>query len=153
MIIYRPLLIILLLTPLFIACSKDTEENKVKKVITGVQRAAEEEKINAVLDHISKNYRDPQGNDYNAIKGILALNLFRHQKVSIYIPNIDVAVDGPAAQVVFQAVMTGRDTGGNILPDALGAYNFEVHLSKEDGTWKITSAKWERAGEAMAPPQ
>jgi len=144
---------ILFLVPLFSSCSKDTEENKVKKVVIGVQQAAEERKISAVLDHISKSYRDPQGNDYNGVKGILAYNFFRHQKVSVYLQNIDVVVSGPTAQVMFQAVMTGRDMGGEILPEALGTFNFEVHLSKEDGTWKITSAKWQPAGEAVTPPQ
>ncbi len=132
------------------ACSKDTEEDKVKKVVTSVQQAAEEKKIGAVLDHISKSYRDPQGNDYNGIKGLLAFYFFRHQKVSVYMPNIDIVVTGPTAKAMFQAILTGRGTGeatGGILPEALGAYNFEVLLSKEDGAWKVTSAKWERAGE------
>jgi hypothetical protein len=153
MITYRPLLILLFLIPWFSACSKDTEENKVKKVVTSVQHAAEEKKISAVLGHISRSYRDPQGNDYNAVKGILAFYFFQHQKISVYIPNIDVVVNGPTAQVIFQSVLSGRSTSGNILPEALGAYNFEVHLYKEDGTWKITSAKWERGGEDMVPPQ
>jgi len=153
MIIYRPLLIILFLIPLLNSCSKDTEEDKVKKVVTSVQQAVEEKKISAVLDHISKSYRDPQGNDYSAVKGILAYNFFRHQKVSVYMPNVDVVVSGLTAQVMFQVVMTGRDTGGDILPESHGAYNFEVRLSKEDSTWKITSAKWEHAGEAASPPQ
>ena len=153
MITYKPLLIILFLIPLFSACPKDTEESKVRKVLAEVQRAAEEKKISRVLDHISKSYRDPQGNDYDGIKGILAFYFFRHQRVSVFIPNVDVAVTGSASQAVFQAVMNGRGTGGDILPEALGVYNFEVHLSKEDGTWKITSARWKPAGEVMAPTQ
>jgi hypothetical protein len=54
---------------------------------------------------------------------------------------------------MFQAVMTGRGTGGDILPEALGAYNFEVHLAKEDSAWKVTSAKWEPAGKSSDQPQ
>jgi hypothetical protein len=134
------------------ACTKETEEDKVKKVITSVQQAAEEKKIGAVLDHISKTYRDPQGNDYNGIKGLLAFYFFRHQKVSVYMPNIDIVVTGQTAKAVFQAILTGRGTGeasGGILPESLGAYNFEVLLNKEGGQWKVTSAKWERAGEGM----
>jgi hypothetical protein len=137
-------------------CTKETEEDKVKKVVTSVQQAAEEKKISAVLEHISKTYSDPQGNDYNGIKGILAFYFFRHQKVSVYMPNIDIVVTGSTAKAVFQAILTGRGTGeasGGILPEALGAYNFEVLLYKEDGQWKVTSAKWERAGEGMVPPQ
>mgnify|MGYP001584503328 FL=1 len=142
--------------PLLGACSKETEEDKVKKVVTSVQQAAEEKKIGAVLEHISKTYRDPQGNDYNGIKGLLAFYFFRHKKVSVYMPNIDIVVTGPTAKAVFQAILTGRGTGeaaGGILPEALGAYNFEVLLNKEDGAWKVASAKWERAGEGALLPQ
>lgn len=140
---------VLLLSP---ACHKETEEDKVKKVITGVQQAAEEKKIKSVLDHISRSYQDPQGNDYNGVKGLLAFYFFRHQKVSVYMPNIDIMVNGEKASALFQAILTGRGTGeaaGGILPEALGAYNFEVLLAKEDGSWKVTSAKWERVGEGI----
>jgi hypothetical protein len=153
----RPvLMIILFLMPLVGGCSKETEEDKVKKVVTRVQQAAEEKKIGAVLDHISKTYRDPQGNDYNGIKGLLAFYFFRHQKVSVYMPNIDIVVTGPTAKAMFQTILTGRGTGeaaGGILPEALGAYNFDVLLATEDGLWKVTSAKWERAGEGAPSPQ
>jgi hypothetical protein len=154
--IHRSIFILVIPVLLLSACSKETEEDKVKKVVTSVQKAAEEKKIGAVLEHVSKTYRDPQGNDYNGIKGLLAFYFFRHQKVSVYMPNIDIVVTGPAAKAVFQAILTGRGSGeasGGILPESLGAYNFEVHLNKEDGMWKVTSAKWERAGEGMVPPQ
>ena len=150
------LMIVLLLLPLAGGCSKETEEDRVKKVITSVQKAAEEKKVGAVLDHIAKSYLDPQGNDYNGIKGLLAFYFFRHQKVSVYMPNIDIVVTGQTAKALFQAVLTGRGTGetaGGILPEALGAYNFEVHLSKAGGNWIVTSATWERVGEGMVPPQ
>jgi len=147
--IARMLLIILFVAPVFSGCTRDTEEDRVKKVVTRVQLAAEEKKISSMLDHISKSYQDPQGNDYNGIKGLLAFYFFRHQKVSVYMPNIDIVVTGPTAKALFQAILTGRGTGeaaGGILPEALGAYNFEVLLKKEDGSWKVTSAKWEQAG-------
>ena len=150
------LYILLAVLLLFPACHKETEEDKVKKVVTSVQQAAEEKKIRSVLDHISMSYQDPQGNDYNGIKGLLAFYFFRHQKVSVYMPNIDIVVTGPTAKALFQAILTGRGTGeaaGGILPEALGAYNFEVLLAKKDGSWKVTSAMWERAGEGAGQKQ
>ena len=146
----KDVMVIVLLLALAPACSKETEEDKVKKLITGIQQAAEEKKIAAVLEHVSKSFQDPQGNDYNGVKGLLAFYFFRHQKVSVYMPNIDIVVNGPASKALFQAILTGRGAGesaGTIIPEALGAYNFEVLLKKEDGAWKVTSAKWERAGE------
>ncbi|MEK6744015.1 MAG: hypothetical protein AABZ15_10405 [Nitrospirota bacterium] len=152
--IHRSMLMLAIPVLLLTACPKETEEDKVKKVVTSIQQATEEKKIGAVLEHISKTYRDPQGNDYNGIKGLLAFYFFRHQKVSVYMPNIDIVVTGQTAKAVFQAILTGRGAGeasGGILPESLGAYNFEVLLIKEDGTWKVTSAKWERAGEGTLP--
>lgn len=140
---------------LLAACSKETEEDRVKKVLKSIQAAAEEKKIAAVLDNVSKSYQDPQGNDYNGVKGILAFYFFRHQKVAVYMPNVDVVVNGTKARALFQAILTGRGTGesaGNILPESLGAYNFDVNLKKENDEWKVTSAKWERVGEG-APSQ
>ena len=139
------------------ACHKDTEEDKIRKVITAVQKSAEEKKIMSVLAHVSKTYQDQQGNDYDGIKGLLAFYFFRHRKVSVYIPDIDVAVTGPAAKASFQAILTGAGTGDaaapGILPDTLGAYNFDVHFRKEEAEWRIVSAAWERAGEGIPVPQ
>ena len=136
---------------LSLACHKETEEDRVRKVIIGVQHAAEEKKILSVLEHVSKTYQDPQGNDYDSIKGLLAFYFFRHQRVGVFIPNIDVTVTGPAAQAHFQAILTGKGTGeaapSAILPETLGAYNFEVLFKKEDSTWKVTSSKWGRVEE------
>lgn len=152
--IHTPMLLLMMPVLLLSACTKETEEDKVKKVVTSVQRATEEKKIGSVLEHISKTYRDPQGNDYNGIKGLLAFYFFRHQKVSVYLPSLDIVVTGATAKAVFQAILTGRGTGeaaSGILPESLGAYNFEVLLYKEDNQWKVTSARWERAGEGMSP--
>ena len=150
----RYLLYILLVIPVLMvshACRKEPAEDKVRKVISNVQRSAEEKKIMSVLENISRTYQDPQGNDYDGIKGLLAFYFFRHQKMAVFIPNIDITISGPSARAVFQAVLTGKGTGeattSAVLPESLGAYNFEVQFRKEEDAWKVTSAKWERVGE------
>ncbi len=139
------------------SCHKKTEEDKVRKVITKVQKSAEEKKIASVLENISKAYQDPQGNDYDGIKGLLAFYFFRHQKVGVFIPNIDIMVKGDGALATFQAILTGKGAGeattSAVLPETLGAYNFEVQFKKEADAWKVTSAKWERVGEGTGPEQ
>ena len=141
---------------LFTACHKKTEEEKVRKVITGVQQAAEEKKVLSVLEHISRSYQDPQGNDYDGVKGLLIYHFFRHRSVSVYIPSIDITVSGTTAAARFEAVLAGRGTdegtAGALLPDTLGSYDFEVQLRKEKEQWKVTSAKWQRSGGGDALP-
>jgi hypothetical protein len=136
-------------------CHRTTEEGRIRKVIAAAQKAVEQKKILAVQEHLSRSYRDPQGYDYDGIRGLLAAYFFRHQAVSVYIPAMEVTVNGPAATARFQAVLTGRgldgESAGIILPDALGAYDFELSLRDEEGTWKVVSATWVRSGEGISP--
>jgi hypothetical protein len=132
-------------------CHADTEQDKVKKVVHKVQQAAENKDIKQVLSHLSKTYKDPQGNAYNDIKDLLLYYFFRHAKVSIFIADIEVRVDGSDATAIFQTMLSGRNntgSAGDILPEALGAYDFDVTLALESGEWRIVSAKWDRSGEA-----
>ena len=134
----------------FSSCHQETEEDRVQKVITSVQKAAEEKKIMTILGQLSRAYRDPQGHDFEGIKGLLAFYFYRHQKVHVYIPSTEVTVTGGAATVSFEAVLTGAAPGestGSVIPGALGVYRFNVDLRKEEGHWKVISAKWERMGD------
>ncbi len=52
-------------------CHKKTETDRVKEVITGIQKAGEEKNIGKIMGHLSRKYGDQEGNDYNSIKGFL----------------------------------------------------------------------------------
>lgn len=130
-------------------CHRETDADKIRKVITGVQKAAEEKDARKILTLVSKTYRDSQGNDLDSIRGLLLAYFFRHQKVHVYIPDIDISVEDSSAKALFQAVLTGGERTGpvsDILPEALGMYNFDVSFKKEGGEWKVTSARWNRVG-------
>jgi len=150
MIFSRVMAAVLLVFLLLSACHQDTEQDKVKNVITEIRKAGEEKDVKTVLGHLSKTYRDPQGYDYDGIKGLLLYYFFRHQKVSAFIPNLDITVAGSSAKAVFQAVLSGGNkvgSPGDLIPEALGMYDFDVSFAKESGEWKVTSAVWKKAGE------
>jgi len=139
-----------LILALTFACHKESEQDKIKKIITTVQKAAGEKDIKKILSSLSKTYSDPQGNNYETIKGLLIAYFYQYPKISVYIPNLDVSVEGASAKAEFQAVLTGAGTNASvpgILPDTLGVYAFEVLLKKEADDWKVVSAKWERVGD------
>jgi len=145
------LVVVLCLT----GCHKKTEEDKIKNIITGIQKAVKEKDARTVLGHLSKTYHDPQGNNYDGIKGLLLFYFMKHHQVNAYVPNLDISIENNAAQATFQAVLSGAgggaaEAGTGLLPEALGVYAFNVVMQKESGAWKITSAKWERIGEAPA---
>lgn len=130
------------------ACTRTTEVDKVRKIIASVQKAAEEKNIRTVREHLSRTYRDPKGYDYDGIKGLLAFYFYRHRTVSVYISGLEATVNGQDAEARFQALLTARGTDGGeagmFLPDALGAYDFNVSFRKEEDGWKIVSADWRR---------
>jgi hypothetical protein len=128
-------------------CYLETEQDRVRKVIATIQKAAEEKDIRKVVNSLSKTYSDPQGFTYDTIKGLLLGYFFRHQNIHVYITNLDVTVDDSVGRAVFQAVLSGGNKTGSatdILPEALGMYAFDASFKKEDGEWKVSSAKWNR---------
>ncbi len=144
------ILILLLTLTAFASCRKDTEADKVRKVVAAAAEAAGEKEIKSMLGHLSRTYRDPKGNDFDGIRNLLLFYFYRHQRVSVFIAQLDVTVTDGSARAQFQAVLSGAgkvESAKDLLPEALGIYDFDVSFAKEGDEWKITSAAWQRSGE------
>jgi len=142
------IILALLMTMTVLGCSKETEPDKVKKVITDIQKAGEEKNVRKIMSHLSKTYGDPQGFNYEGIHRLLAGYFFRYPKISVYVDNLTISVENTLARAVFQTVLTsGEKTGSvtDVIPQSLGMWNFDVSLKKESNDWKVTKAKWEQA--------
>jgi len=146
-----PLAILCLMLSSFLGCHKETEQDKVRKVITNLQKAGEEKDIKKISSSISKSYKDRQGNNYGSIKGLVIAYFYQYPKISIYITKLDVSVTGASAEANFQTVLTSRgaaESAPAVLPESLGVYAFDVVFKKESDEWKVVSAEWERVGDA-----
>jgi len=144
------LLLLITMTVTGLGCHKETEQDRVKKVIFTIQKAAEEKDIKKVINSLSTTYSDSHGFNRDSIKGLLLGYFFRHQKISATITDLEVSLGDSVAKAVFQAILTGGGKTGSaadLIPDALGVYAFVVELKKEPDGWKVTSATWERVGE------
>jgi len=129
-------------------CHKDNDREKVKKVITNIQEAAEQKDAGKIINNLSKTYSDPQGFNYESIRGLLVGYFFRYPKISVYINNLTISVENTSARAVLQTVLTsGEKTGSvtDVIPQSLGVWDFDVTLKKESSDWKVASAKWEQA--------
>lgn len=89
------------------SCRRLTEEDRIRKVVSDIEDAAEKKDIKSVLGHISRSYKDSQGCIYEDIKGLLAMYFFRHERVSVYVTDLDVKVLDNTADVSFDAVLSG----------------------------------------------
>jgi hypothetical protein len=143
------ILLIFIIIIIALGCHKQTEQDKVKKVITDIQAAAQEKDVSKIINNIAKTYNDPQGYNYETIKGLLIGYFLQYPKISAYITNLEISIENKSAKVVFQTVLTsGNKTGSasDVIPQSLGMYDFDVLLKKESNRWKVISAKWEEAG-------
>jgi hypothetical protein len=143
------ILLIFVITITALGCHKETEQDKVKKIITDIQAAAEEKNVKKIINNLSQTYNDPQGFNHETIKGLLLGYFFQHPKISAYITNLEISIENTSAKAVFQTVLTaGNKTGSpaDLIPESLDMYDFDVSLKKEADGWKVTSAKWEQVG-------
>jgi hypothetical protein len=139
------ILFIFVITITTISCHKETEQDKVKKVITDIQAAAEEKDVKKILNNLSNNYNDPQGLNNENIKRLLLGYFLIYPKISVYISNLDISIKNTSAKAVFRTIMTSANKTGSpavLIPQSLGMYDFNVSLMKESGDWKVTSATW-----------
>jgi|YelNatPaOPRAMG01_1025707.scaffolds.fasta_scaffold203932_1 ketosteroid isomerase-like protein len=133
----------------FFACHQKTEEDAVRGVVREIQAAAEQKDVKNFIRHLSESYLDPQGNNREMIKALLMGYFFRYPKISVYLSNLQIKIEGTRADVSFEAVLTsGEKTGSlkDILPQALGIYAFDVIMKKESRDWKVVFARWEDIG-------
>ena len=136
-------IVVIVITAL--GCHKETEQDRVKKVINDIQKAAEEKDVKKIMNNISKTYSDPQGFNYETIKGPLLGYFFQYPKISVYINNLKISVEDTSAKAVFRTVLTsGKKSGSpaDLVPQSLGMYDFDVSLRKGSKDWKVISATW-----------
>lgn len=149
----QTILFLFIISAVILGCAGQTDEDKIKKLITDIQTAGEEKNIKKMMDRLSKTYSDPQGYNYDGIHGLLVGYFFRYPKISVYISNLTLTVENARARAVFQTVLTSGEKTGSItdaIPQSLGLWNFDVLLTKESDGWKVVSAKWEQV-EVMKP--
>jgi hypothetical protein len=129
---------------LLAACTDEgSPEQQVRALIASMEQAAEARDVGELLDHVSDNYRDAQGQDRaeasRYARGYFVVNQSVHLLTrieSLEFPSPD------EAQVKLQVGMAGRgaEAGGAGLTADL--YDFDIALVREDGEWKVSYADW-----------
>ena len=139
------ILFILVITISVFGCHKETEQDRVKKVITDIQKAAEEKDVKKIMNNLSKTYSDPHGFNYETIKRPLLGYFLIYPKISVYINSLDISIENATSRVAFRTVLTSANKSGSpadLVPQSLGMYDFNVSLKNESDGWKVTSAAW-----------
>ena len=145
---WRCWVILVLLLPL-VACARSipnisdvpgfgpTEEEQVAAILADVHNGMETQRIFKVLSHVSRDYQDAAGRDYEAIAGYLDDLFKNYESIRIARSRPRIVVEGDRARAL--------ETFGTVAspyPDSTApALNLEarvvVHLTKARGRWKI----------------
>ncbi len=132
------------------ACGpRQTPEAQVRAVVAQAEHAAEARDLSGIMDFVSADYRDEQGNGTAELKQYLRGYLIAHQSVhllvkvnSVEFPYRDLAKLGLTLGAL------GRESGAATAFDvAADVYDVELELRLEGGEWRATRARWRPASE------
>ena len=129
------------------ACAKPiSEEAQLKAIVNEVAEAAQKKDIDRIRKHISKSYRDQEGNDYDGVRRVLLYHFIRAETVSVFVRSTDVEIKGDTALVKANVILVrGKEIKNisDIIPESAAGYRFEIVFKKEKEDWKAVSGAWQ----------
>ncbi|HEX9860233.1 MAG TPA: hypothetical protein VGB23_03450, partial [Nitrospirota bacterium] len=138
-----------LMTP---GCGKGvSEEDAVRAVIEDMADAANHKDAGRLKEHISGSYKDPGGNDHDALKGIIAYNFIRADSINVFLRKTDIKVNGDRAHATVRAVISrgGKvESMADLVPESAAGFIFDFEFTKDGSDWLLTSAIWRQVGVA-----
>lgn len=123
---------------------KMSDEEQIAAVLNDVQQGFESQRIYKVLAHLSRDYRDETGQDYEAVRNFLTDRMKKYREIRITRTRPKILVQGDTAR----ALETFGAVGKPINPVDTPALNLQgqiaVYLEHVGNEWLITG--WESVG-------
>ena len=125
-------------------CSdRASPEQQVRTVIQSMELAAEARDVGELMEHMSANYRDADGQDRAEASRYVRGYFIANQSVHLLTRIESLEFPSPdEARVKLQVGMAGRGGAPGATNLSADLYNFDVALVREDGEWKVTYASW-----------
>ena len=144
------------LAVLFLAActaAPDSPEAQVRALISRAESAAEKQDVGVLKELISETYTGEQGQDRQALAGLLTYYFLRHQTIHLFtriqsVEFADANADPRSARASVLVAMAGTPI---LIVDDLerlraDLYHFDFDLVREDdGEWRVSRAAWSRA--------
>jgi outer membrane biogenesis lipoprotein LolB len=129
---------------LLAGCADDASpEQQVRSVIDAMELAAEERDVGALMEHISANFRDANGQDRSEASRYVRGFFLANQSVHLLTRIESLEFPAPdEARIKLQVGMAGRGGGTGDAGLSADLYNFDVALLRENGEWKVSYADW-----------
>lgn len=120
-----------------LSSAKASDEDQIVSVLDSVARGMEMRKVSRVMAHVSRNYHDADGRDYEAIRQYLTRIMKGYRVIRITRTRPRVIVEGERARAMetFGTVAEPFNEGGETSMNLQG--QVEVLLERENNTWQI----------------
>jgi hypothetical protein len=138
---------ILLIAGLLAGCGDaESPEQQVRKVIDAIEVAAEQRDVSDLMQHVSKNYRDGNGDGPDEASRYVRGYFIANQSIHLLTRVEEIQfLSSEEARANVLVGMVGREAAASGSWDlAADLYEFDVALLREDGDWKVTYARWNR---------
>lgn len=137
------LLFLLLLPGLLLACSRPSDEQKIRAAIAQMQEALEQGKPGDFMRHVADDFTGAQGSvDREALHNLLRAQVLGNARIGITLGPIDVELQNDRATVRLSATVTGGNA--RWLPERGSIQQITSGWRREGGDWKCINAQWER---------
>ena len=127
---------------LLAGCGDSTSpEQQVRAVIEQMEIAAEARDVGALVEHVSENYRDSQGQGRSELSRAARGYFIANQSIHLLTRVEDIQFPtSEEARLKVRVGMAGREPQAGTLDLSAEVRAFDVVLMREDGEWKVTYA-------------
>lgn len=115
---------------------KASDEEQIAKLLDDVHLGMETRKVSKIMRHVSPNYLDEEGRDFEGIRDYLDRIMNNYREIEINRSAPRVLVEGDRARVIESFGTTG-DPGSFQTPPVTLQGQVAVYLERTDGGWKI----------------
>jgi hypothetical protein len=125
---------------LLVGCARAPAEQRLREALSGLQNAIEAREVGQAIDFVADDFIGRDGLDREGARGLLRLQVIRHQQLGLSFGPYEITLQGERATVRFTAVATGGS--GAMLPESARVWQVETGWREEQGQWRLISADW-----------
>ncbi len=135
----------------FFAARCGAPRDPVDAALDALVRAADARDARALFERIAPGFSAADGSGREEARATVEQYFAAYETLDVRLEDISIERGGPdTARVRFRARLSGhpRRIGGleGLVPSS-AAYDFDLRMTNEGGTWKVAWAQWNPAGE------
>ena len=136
-------LILIALVVLLVACSRTSDEQRIREAMAAMQQAMEARDPRAFMSHITEDFVGNEAEvDRNALANLLRIEVLRNDRIGVTLGPIEIDMQGYRAKAQVLATFTGGS--GGLLPEHGSVYAITSSWKHQGSEWRCYNARWKQ---------